>query len=177
MVGWFASKQTLAGLGVIAGLIAGPFAVRTVDLGAQPSITQREGVLEVIGKVRRAQSFYRSVHGYYDRIECLVQDSCVPNAYPPTYLAVNAARPTAYGYRMRLIDGPRVRLDTTEFVSPTGMTAFAFVAQPLDSTSETVKPSFCADADGIFEYADGRTPAVEAGRCLDRSRPFALIDP
>jgi hypothetical protein len=171
--GGFDPRQTLTGLALVAALIAGPLALETADLGAVPSITRREGVLQIIDKVRAAQATYRSVHGYYDRIECLVQDSCVPNAYPPTYLAVTAARGTAYGYRMRLADGPAVQPGTTEFVSGTGMTAYAFVAEPVESVRDpAVLPSYCADAVGVFEYLDGRAPRVADGRCLDRSHPL-----
>lgn len=151
---------------LVAGLLVWPFAMQTIDLDAMPAPSARDGVLRLIRSVRTAQAIYRSVHGYYDRLECLSQDSCVPNPYPPTYLLPQDIRRSAYGYRLRLLDGPRVRAKADELVSPTAMSAFAFTAVPVDSTLPG-QPSFCADAEGIFEYADGHIPAVTDGRCVD----------
>ncbi len=156
---------------IVVGLLVWPLAHQTIDLGAALSPSARDGALRLIKSVRAAQGTYRSVHGYYDRLECLVQDACVPNPYPPTYLAAGAMRASAYGYRFRLAEGPRARRATTEFVSPTAISAYAFTAIPAGTEVPDSLPSFCADEEGVYEYADGRTPVVADGRCLDRTNP------
>lgn len=156
---------------VVLSLLVWPLARNVVDLDAAPPPSARDRALHIVRAVQSAQSTYRSVHGYYDRLECLVQDSCVPNPYPPTYLVAGAMRAVAYGYRFRLTEGPRVRVTTSEFVSGTGMSAYAFTGVPNATDGPQGPTSFCADAEGVYEYADGREPAVRAGRCLDRTTP------
>lgn len=166
------ARRTVVTAAIVAGLLAWPLARPIVDLGAVPAVPASTQVLEIVRAVHAAQKMYRSAHGYYDRLECLVQDACVPNPYPPTYLPAPAARPIAYGYRLRLVEGSRVRLDTTEFVSPTGMTAYAFVAVPAGgAVAPPRQPSYCTDADGIYLYADGRAPVIDGARCLHRDTP------
>lgn len=154
---------------VVLALLVWPLAGRIVEVGASQVPPARDGALRIVKAVRAAQETYRSVHGYYDRLECLVQDSCVPNPYPPTYLAVEAARATAHGYRFQLADGPQASVGIDDFISPTGMTAYALTVVPTASgLAVGESTSFCADVAGVYEYADGRLPAVTAGRCIDR---------
>jgi hypothetical protein len=166
------SRRLEAVIVLTSVLLVWPLASDIVDLGAAQVPPARDGALRIVRAVRAAQETYRSVHGYYDRIECLVQDGCVPNPYPPTYLAAEAARATAHGYSFRLREGPRAQAGFDDFISPTGMTAYAMTAVPSPAV-QAVEPSasFCADPDGIYQYADGRAPAVHAGRCLHRSTP------
>ncbi|MGE0702970.1 MAG: hypothetical protein AB7F99_04625 [Vicinamibacterales bacterium] len=154
---------------VVLALLVWPLAGRIVEVGASQVPPARDGALRIVKAVRAAQETYRSVHGYYDRLECLVQDACVPNPYPPTYLATEDARATAHGYRFQLADGPRASAGIDDFVSPTGMTAYALTVVPTSSgLAVGESTSFCADVEGIYEYADGHLPAVTAGRCIDR---------
>jgi hypothetical protein len=162
-------RRIWSSVAIVVCLLIWPLARRAADAGAAPTRSPRELALDTVKAVQAAQRTYWTVHGYYDRLECLVQDACVPNPYPPTYLAASASRPHAYGYEFRLSDGPRVGALTTDFVSGTGMTAFAFTAVPDASTRTAAgAPSFCADAEGLYEYADARTPAVRDGRCVER---------
>jgi hypothetical protein len=156
---------------IVVGLLIGPFARPLTDLRAAPEERPETRALDIVRAVQQAQAMYRSVHGYYDRLECLVQASCVPNPYPPSYLSPNALRSTGFGYRFRLHEGGRVRGGVPDPVSPTALQAFAMVAMPVEDPAR--HRAFCGDDSGeIYVTSGSRAPAVEDGRCVDTSRPL-----
>jgi hypothetical protein len=168
-------RRFLSRLGVRAGavgvLLVWPLARAGVDVGAAPG-ADADRAVAVIRQVQQAQQLYRSVHGYYDRLECLVQDTCVPLIpYPPGYLNPEAVRPAAHGYRFRLHDGERVTAAGAEPASPTAMRRFAFTAVPLYPTDGS--RAFCGDASGTVYVAHGREARVENGRCVETAGALA----
>jgi hypothetical protein len=164
--------RSLRTTAVVAAMLVWPLARQIADLDAAPELRPDERAAALVRQVQAAQGLYRSVHGYYDRLECLVQDACVPLvSYPPSYLAPDATRPTAHGYRFRLHEGARVQASDSEPISPTGMIDFAFTAVPIDRSMNS--PSFCGDASGrVFSRSDGRLPRIRSGQCVDTERPL-----
>src|SRR5688500_10984067 len=69
---------------LIVALMLWPFARPLVDLQAAPEAPPEMRAIGVIRAVQKAQAMYRAAFGYYDRLECLLQASCVPNPYPPS---------------------------------------------------------------------------------------------
>jgi hypothetical protein len=127
--------------------------------------------ISVIRAVQKAQAMYRAAFGYYDRLECLIQASCVPNPYPPSYLSPNAFRSTAFGYRFRLHEGSRAVARIPEALSAGGMRSYAMVAVPLERREG--KRAFCGDDSGeVYVTSGAQPPDVEAGRCVDTSNPL-----
>jgi hypothetical protein len=143
-----------------------PLARRTADVTAAPEIALQDQAAASIRAVQQGERIYRAVHGYYDRLECVIQDSCATiNPYPPTYLDSRLAWATRFGYRFRFHDGARATEGRDEWVSPTGLTGYAMTAIPL--AGDAGLPSFCGDNTGVlYRHDAGRLPAVDAGRCL-----------
>jgi hypothetical protein len=171
------TRRVSLGIVLIAVLLVWPLASRAVDPDATPDPRADERAIGVIRQLQTAQRIYHQVHGYYDRLECLVQDACVPLIpYPPSYLSPHVLRSTAFGYRFRLFDGPRAGAATTGLASSTAMQGYAFTAVPLDSAPGG--RSFCGDASGLIYELDGRTqPRVDAGRCLETARALPSTSP
>ena len=172
-----AGRRLSLGIVLAAVLLVWPLASRGVDLDAAPDPRADERAIGVIRQLQAAQSIYHQGHGYYDRLECLVQDACVPLIpYPPSYLSPDVLRSTAFGYRFRLHDGPRAVAATTGLASSTAMQAYAFTAVPLDPAPDG--RSFCGDASGKIYELDGRIqPRIEAGRCLQTARTLPSTSP
>ena len=113
-----------------AGLV-GPLARRATDSPPSPEAALQDRAVESIRAVQHGEGIYRAVHGYYDRLECVIQDSCAAiNPYPPTYLDARLAWAVRFGYRFRFHDGDRATTGRDEWVSPTGVMAYAMTAVP-----------------------------------------------
>ena len=151
---------------VLAIVLLWPFARRAVETAVPPDVALQERAAESIRAVQQGERIYRSVHGYYDRLECVIQDSCAAiNPYQPTYLDSRMAWATRFGYRFRFHDGDRATVGRDEWVSPTGLTGYAMTAIPL--RRDVGLPSFCGDDTGaLYRHDHGRLPAVRDGRCL-----------
>lgn len=139
---------------------------RTGDVPIPPDVALQERAAESIRAIQQGEGIYRGVHGYYDRLECVIQDSCATiNPYPPTYLDARLAWATRFGYRFRFHDGARATSGRDERVSPTGMTHYAMTAVPL--RGDLGLPAFCGDDSGaLYRHERGRQPVVEAGHCV-----------
>jgi hypothetical protein len=163
-------RQACTSAALIVALMLWPFARPLVDLQAAPEAPPEMRAIGVIRAVQKAQAMYRAAFGYYDRLECLLQASCVPNPYPPSYLSPNAFRATAFGYRFRLHEGGRAVARPSETLSAGAMRTFAMVAVPLESQG---KRAFCGDDSGeVYVTTGASAPEVEAGRCADTSNPL-----
>ncbi len=176
-----AGRHLAVAAGLAAGMLLWPLARRgsederpkepaDVELPSPPPAPEPT-VVEIIRAVQSAQSMYMSVHGYYDRLECLILDTCVPiNPYPPRYLSVEMVRATETGaYRFEFREGPRPGgRPAGEAVSATGVERYALVATPRGGQSGE---GFCGDDTGsIYRTPDGQRPAVRGGRCLGTGR-------
>jgi hypothetical protein len=148
-----------------------PFARRAVDVTATPTAPLEARAVQSIRAIQQGQRIYESVHGYYDRLECVIQDTCASiDSHPPAYLDASHAAATRFGYRFRFYKGARATAGRDETPSPTGITAYAMTAMPLDRRSG--RPAFCGDDTGaVYRRADGRPPHVIAGRCAVEGRP------
>ena len=152
---------------VLLGLVLlWPLAHRVVDVTASPEAALQDRAAEIIRAIQQGQDLYRSVHGYYDRLECVIQDSCAAiNPYPPTYLDARLAWPSRFGYRFRFHDGPRAISSRDGTLSPTALVAYAMTAVPLDGGAGL--PAFCGDDRGTLYRLDrGQVPIVDDGRCV-----------
>lgn len=160
-----ARRRPLVFVLCLAAVLVWPLARRAVENVAAPEPAAQDRAAASIRAVQLGERLYRSVHGYYDRLECVIQDSCATiNPYPPTYLDARLAWPTRFGYRFRFHDGDQATAGRDERVSPTGMTAYAMTAVPLEPEADL--PSFCGDDTGALYRLDrGRQPVVVAGRC------------
>lgn len=138
----------------------------TGDVPAPPESALHERAIDSLRAIQQGEQIYRAVHGYYDRLECVIQDSCATmNPYPPTYLDVKLAWAVRFGYRFRFHDGAKATSGRDERLSPTGMTHYAMTAVPL--RLDVGLPAFCGDDSGaVYRHDRGRLPVVEAGRCV-----------
>lgn len=155
---------------VLFGLFLGcvliwPLAHRAADVTATPETGLADRALDSIRAIQRGEDIYRSVHGYYDRLECVIQDSCAAiNPYPPTYLDSRLAWATRFGYRFRFHDGERATVARDGNLSPTALAGYAMTAVPL--AADAGLPAFCGDDSGtLYRLDGGHQPVVEHGRC------------
>lgn len=126
----------------------------------------------VIGELRSvlaAETSYRSINGgHYDTLECLARPSgCVPGHSGPALLDPELAKAGARnGYHLAFYPGPRPEAPAAATaVSPSSVTAFAYVAIPVQP-GKTGHRSFCVDAGGhIRVQPDGTAPGIVAGAC------------
>ena len=160
------ARRALLLAAAVAVALVWPFAHRAVEVEVTPEVPLEERAAASIRAIQHGQRIYQSVHGYYDRLECVIQDSCATlNPYPPTYLDPSLAWATRFGYRFRFHEGPRATAGRDEVLSPTGLTEYAMTAVPLDAAPG--RPAFCGDYTGaLYRRADGRMPRVAGGRCL-----------
>lgn len=151
---------------VLSVALMWPLARRAIDTTVAPDAALQERAAESIRAVQQGERIYRSVHGYFDRLECVIQDSCAAiNPYPPTYLDARMAWAVRFGYRFRFHDGAPATTGRDEWVSPTGVTAYAMTAVP--ERRDAGLPSFCGDGSGaLYRLDHGRLPVVRDGLCL-----------
>ncbi len=159
-------RRPLLFLGLLGFVLLWPLAHPAVDVATMPEAALQDRAAESIRAIQLGESLYRSVHGYYDRLECVIQDSCAAiNPYPPTYLDARLAWATRFGYRFRFHDGPRASTSRDGTLSPTALVAYAMTAVPLDADAGL--PAFCGDdRGGLYRLDRGRAPTVDAGRCV-----------
>jgi uncharacterized protein DUF4190 len=133
----------------------------------------------VIGDVRSvlaAEAAYQSVNGgHYDTLECLANPSrCVPGYSGPVLLEAGLATMTPRrGYKRIFHSGPRPSFEAgSKPVSPSSMTAFAYVAVPVQPGQTGVR-SFCVDASGeVRAQREGRDPEIVDGACPTEWAPL-----
>lgn len=170
MLNWFATRargrRPLLFACVLLVVLVWPMARSTGDVPIPPELAPHEWAMESIRAIQQGERIYRAVHGYYDRLECVIQDSCATiNPYPPTYLDARLAWATRFGYRFRFHDGAHAARGRDERVSPTGMTHYAMTAVPI--RPDVGRPAFCGDDTGVlYRHDGGRLPVVEAGHCV-----------
>jgi hypothetical protein len=166
------ARRAATSAAVILALMIWPFARALVDLRAAPEAPPEIRAIGVIRAVQKAQAMYSAAFGYYDRLECLIQASCVPNPYPPSYLSPNAFRSTAFGYRFRLHEGGRAVVRGNDALSAGAMQAFAMVAVPLEE-QRAGQRAFCGDDSGEVYVTNGnRPPEIIAGPGADTTNPL-----
>jgi hypothetical protein len=108
--------------------------------GASPAqpVDPIEAMLTDLEEMANSQSAYRQANGgYYDRVECLVTQSCIPGGAPPgTGLDARFLEPVRHGYefRIRLAPPPDPR---PEGVSSTSSTGFTYLALPTGESPDT----------------------------------------
>lgn len=150
---------------LLGGALLWPLVHRAADITASPEVALEDRAVESIRAIQRGQGIYRSVHGYYDRLECVIQDSCAAiNPYPPTYLDARLAWATRFGYRFRFHDGPRATSARDGNLSPTALAGYAMTAEPLDRRAGL--PTFCGDDSGqLYRFDADNPPVVTDGHC------------
>ncbi|MGE3508875.1 MAG: hypothetical protein AB7N65_08325 [Vicinamibacterales bacterium] len=160
----------------LASAMVGPLA-KSAERDAPADATGTHGTLiGVLRAVHAAELSYSQVNGYFDALECLLQAPCIPGVpAPPRYLSAEVVRQLRNtGYEFRFSSGPRaIGRRADDPVSTTAMTAYAITATPgVSAARQGVTRAYCSDASGlVFLALEGRVPAVEGGRCVDRSTP------
>jgi hypothetical protein len=159
-------RKWLALPAVVIIALVWPFARRATDVTATPGVPAEAMAVESLRAIQQGERIYESVHGYFDRLDCLIQDTCAAiNPSPPAYLDASHASPTRFGFRFRFHEGARAATGRGDSRSPTGVKAYAMTATPLDRSAG--HPAFCGDDTGaVFRIADGRPPRVRRGRCV-----------
>jgi type II secretory pathway pseudopilin PulG len=175
--------MAVAGIALsVISIVVMPFFLGIIAAIAIPSFLRaRVSANEsaVIGDVRSvlvAEASYQSYNGgYYDTLECLAGPSrCVPGYSGPVLLEGGLATMTPrHGYKPIFHSGPRPSLETgSKPLSPSSMTAFAYVAVPVQQGRTGVR-SFCGDASGeIRAQWEGAEPVVVDGACPADWRPL-----
>lgn len=110
----------------------------------EPATVEGGDVLTELQVYAAAQESYAVLNGgYFDRTECLVQPGCIPGSPAGAgTLHERFLEITRGGYEFRLLMGPTPL--RTPGVSPTSVTAFAYVALPLPESSDS--SGYCIDA-------------------------------
>jgi hypothetical protein len=158
-------RRTLA----VAVVLLGPLSLR-VAMDA-PLERDEARIIRMIRSIQTAQRMYRSVHGYYDALGCLVLDVCTANPYPPSYLRSDVFAEAERGdYSVEFRGGLPIRADGPDLVSGTAVQRFAVVAIARARGPESL--AFCGDdRGGVYLTEGGRVPRVVAGHCADTSVP------
>jgi type IV pilus assembly protein PilA len=107
--------------------------------------------------------------GQYDTLECLAAPArCVPNYPPsgPTFLENSMLEPVRQHYRRTFYPGPPSDpKGRGSLYSPSSVTAYAIVAEPVEPGRTGVR-AFCGDDTGLICYArGGRIVSGKDGRC------------
>jgi type II secretory pathway pseudopilin PulG len=149
--------------------LLGPIAAIAIPSLLRARISANESA--AIGDIRTvisAEAAYQSANnGLYDTLECLNKpQSCIPN-YPanaPTFIdATLASGATKSGYRRTF--HPGAPATHTEGASPSSLTAYAYVTEPL-TPGQTGVRSFCGDWSGVIcVHNDGAPFNVVGGAC------------
>jgi type II secretory pathway pseudopilin PulG len=149
-------------LGIIAAIAIPSFLRARVSANESAAIGDMRSVLS-------AETAYQLQNaGYYDSLGCLARPSrCIPGHAGPALLNEDLAAATERnGYARVFHEGPPPSLpDPSKPVSPSSMTAFAYVAVPIQPGKTGVR-SFCVDASGdVRAQADGSAPEIVDGAC------------
>jgi type IV pilus assembly protein PilA len=128
-----------------------------------------------IGDIRTvisAQAAYQSANqgAYEGQLRCLSRPSegCIPNytTSGPSFLdATLTDAGVKSGYARRLDAGPAPSPFDPELMSPTSVSAFAYVAFPVEPGKSGIR-GFCGDASGVIcSTPDGSEPRTRDGAC------------
>jgi hypothetical protein len=156
---------------VLGGACAGLVALLTYPQVAASRLAHNQGAaITDVRSVIQAELEYSKVNGdHYDTLECLAAPArCIPGYDPakPAFLAADlASARVKLGYVRTFHAGPAPEAGRGKGVSPTSMTAYAYVATP-ESPGSSGRLAFCGDVSGrVCATADGSTPAVVDGLC------------
>ena len=167
--------MAIAGIALsVISIVVMPFVLGIVAAIAIPSFLRarvsanESATLGDLRSVMGAESAYQSQNGgYYDNLQCLAGPSrCIPGHAGPGLLNGDLATATPRnGYRRIFHSGPPPSMPLpAKPVSPSSMTAFAYVAVPVQVGKTGVR-SFCVDASGIRTHGDGSEPDIVDGAC------------
>jgi type II secretory pathway pseudopilin PulG len=181
------SPETHGGKGLaISGIVLSVIALLTLPFAAAiaiPSLLRaRVSANEstAIGDIRTvisAEAAYQASNaGKYDTLQCLAAPSrCIPSYPPsgPTFLDSGLTQAEKTGYRRRFHPGPPAdAAGRGTSYSPSSVTAYAYVAEPMHVGKTGVR-AFCGDDTGLVcEVADGRVSPVVDGRCPSECKPI-----
>jgi hypothetical protein len=172
---------TLSVVGAVANAEPYLVQVRTVrdaidtlgGVAGGPEPTAMGTVVEELERFAAAQAEYASLNGgLFDRTECLVAtNSCIPGD-PPRSGALDARflqiERGGHEFLLRLGPPPEAR---PEGVSPTSVTAFAYLARPL--TPDAGQIAYCIDETRVVCVFGPDDPLpVELGRCTEACVPL-----
>jgi type IV pilus assembly protein PilA len=132
-----------------------------------------------IGDIRTvisAQAAYQSSNaGQYDTLECLAAPSrCIPSYPPngPTFIDSQLTLAEKSGYRHSFHPGPASAAGRGTGYSPSSITAYAYVAEPIQVNQTGVR-AFCGDDTGnVCQSTDGHMPPIVDGHCPSECRPL-----
>ena len=168
--------MAVAGIALsVISIVVMPFVLGIIAAIAIPSLLRarvsanESATLGDVRSVAAAEAAYQSINaGYYDTLECLAAPSrCVPGHSGPALMDGALATTTEKnGYRRTFHAGPPPDMpDPSKPVSPSSMTAFAYVAVPVQPGKTGVR-SFCVDATGhVRAQGDGSAPEIVDGVC------------
>jgi len=171
--------QQYGGKGLaIGGLATGGIVLLLVPIWAAiaiPSLLRARvaaneaGALGDVRTIVSAEAAYAAANGgYYDSLDCLAQpQKCIPGnaATIPFVDASLASGLTKRGYDRKLFLGPAAPRGGRTPISPSSVTAYAYVAVPAQS-GRTGTRAFCADATGLVRSdSTGTMPVISDGTC------------
>jgi hypothetical protein len=155
---------------LIAAVVLCTFALTARNVGEPDRDRAEPGAIGAVRAIQSGELAYASINeGYYDTLECLAAQSCVPGvrgerAFLDPDLAATKER---NGYRFEFHGGPRAEPRSDQRTSRSAITRFAIVAIPLNPRP-VQRRAFCGDdTRSIYFTSGGTVPRVEAGRCLD----------
>ena len=159
----------VAGAGIVAA-IAIPSLLR-----ARVSANESATIGDLRTVISGEAAYAASNAGFPDSLECLAAPTrCIPG-YPqsaPTFLDAPFANPTRHGYRFRFVAGPAPERAPGARISPSSVTRFAYVAEPVASGQTGVR-AFCAEATGVIcMRPDGRIEDAGDGACPATCAPL-----
>ena len=175
--------MAIAGIVMGFGSFAVVFIIGIIAAIAIPSLLRARvsaNEAATIGDTRTvvsAEVAYASANNQaFDSLACLgTPRSCIPNYDgPPNFLdsPLTSGQPKS-GYVRTLHLGP-APAEITPGMSPTSVTAFAYVAVPINRGQTGVR-GFCGDSSGMICYTvDGSDPDVVDGACQVGPRCTAL---
>lgn len=176
-------RRALAVASLVIGVLSVYLAMLAIGIQfLNPSRVGRVGAYEaaIIGDIRAliaAQASYRRVNaGQYDTLECLASPArCIPNyaSNQPSFVDRSMVEQMTRHYRRTFHPGPPSDPQGrgTQY-SPSSLTAYAYVAEPVEP-GRTVVRAFCGDDTGMICYASsGQISPVKDGRCPRDCKPL-----
>lgn len=165
----------IAGIALaVLSVVVMPFVLGIVAAIAIPSLLRARvaaneaATIADIRAVMSAQAAYQAANGgYYDRLDCLAAPAtCRPGYSGAAPLAAELAHAEVKsGYRRVLHGTPADASQLPAGVSPSSLTAYAYVAVPATRNQTGVR-SFCGDASGRICYEpDGSEIEPVGGAC------------
>jgi type IV pilus assembly protein PilA len=138
-------------------------------LRARISANEAAAIRDVQSVISAETAYSASNGGFFDKLDCLVTPQrCIPaySANAPTFLQAEFTQESARaGYQRALHAGPAPVDPDLDRISPTSMTAFAYVAVP-NVYGRTGVRAFCGDSTGIVCATAGEEmPSIVDGQC------------